>query len=344
MKKSAVLLAALVMLAVTMPVVASESTWSGELTYGFITDFTDVAPGYGNAFLSVTFKADDNNSVTAELDTAYIGATETELTIPTTLTVLNEFTAYFGSFYGVSDLAGMLGLKDMGLVAELTYGWVEVDAESYSVSGYGKENVAALGPGATNDTFALDAGYGDMAVLRLSTNPRTFGSATPDFLANLYGTIMGVKYSVEYYTAQKPKGQIGGDLAYSLAMGDITADFDAEVAYDTDTSTLSYGAGVAVGYGSLVSLGAGFAGTPDFGPLGINATLTPMEGIGLDVGMLLDFSATDMFQGLDISATKAFGAGTLRVGYLITSVGAGDLNAPATLPNGGLYITYDIVF
>jgi hypothetical protein len=327
-----------------MPVVASESTWSGELTYGFITDFTTVLPAYGNAFLSVTFKADDNNSVTAELDTAYAGAGLDVLTdLAGTTSTLNAFTAYIGDFSGVTDLAGVLGLKDMGLMATLTYGWTDVTVENYAVSGYGEENVAGFDPG-TTDTFAIDLGYMDMATLRVDLTPTTLLDPTPDVLVNVFGTIAGVKYSVGYWTADNPKGEFGADLAYSLAMGDIALDVDAEVAYDMNAAVFSYGAGVAVGYGSLVSLGAGFQGAPDFGLTGVNATLTPMEGIGLDVGMLLDFSATDMFRGLDISATKAFGAGTLRVGYLITSVDDGALNAPDTLPNGGMYVTYDITF
>ena len=63
------------------------------------------------------------------------------------------------------------------------------------------------------------------------------------------------------------------------------------------------------------------------------------ENVGADVDLLLSGDKADenVFQGVEFSAFVNPGPFEIRVGYLLTEVGDGGVNAPEELTNGGFY-------
>jgi hypothetical protein len=355
MKRLCVLMVVALMAAAALPVFAVDFSWNGELTYGVITDFSQVADAYGNAFIGVTAKADDNNVFHGTLSTAYSGAPITTLTDLTgTTATINAFTLYLSAAYFTSNLGAILGLNGFNLNA--TYGWADTGATSYSLSGYGYESIMAYDPQGARDNVQLIGGV-DVVNLQVSFSPmvsqlvpQTF---QPQLLADAYGAVGPVNYSVAYTTNKRTDGMglVGASVKWGQAFGDFKPAVNAEVNYDISapaTKSLEYGAGVSFAYKTIVTVAAGMNGWTDagLGKLGINVNVVPITGLGIDLGasMNLATDATTFINGIDGSVWYMLGKSKLRLGYLYTTIAGGSLNAPASLTNGGVYVSWDLTF
>lgn len=348
MRKVSFYVAALVLLAAAIPL-GAETTFkfSGELTYGVITDFTQSNPAYGNAFLTFNAKVDPNNNIYATLATALQGASQSVLTsLSGTTATFNAFTTYMSDFHGVSDVGAVLGWKANGFDPVVYFGWTDLTAVTHGVSGYGYEAVAAFDPG-TSDTFAIDFNFGSFATLRFDTNPRSPTTVANHFLTDLYGTAGPLSWSAVYWTNNRTDmtGLLGGDLGYNLTVGGVGLGLNAQAKYDfANANGWGYGVGMKATWATILTLGLGFAGSSTgLGNFGLNANVVPIAGLGVDLGTSFALGAGAL-NGIDISAWKTFGAGKLRLGYLFTTTNSGLLYGPASLPNGGAYASFDITY
>lgn len=356
MKRSIVVSVVVLMTAIALPVMATDWSWSGELTYGMILNATSIADAYGNANLSVAAKADENNVFHATLASAYGGVPVSVLTdLLGGTSTLNAFTAYFSAIYFASNLGAILGLKDFDLNA--TYGWVDTAATSYSLSGYGYESIMAYDPQGVRDNAQIVAGYHGLVNLQVSFSPMVSNVVpqpfVPQFLLDAYGGAGPVNYSVAYTTNKRADGLglVGASVKWGQAFGNLTPAVNAEVSYDLSapaTKQLEYGFGASFAVTPMVSVAAGLNGWTDagLGSLGVNASIVPVPGLGIDLAASLNLAtgAASVLNGIDGSVWCLLGKSKARVGYLYTTVGAGSLNAPATLTNGGVYASWDLTF
>lgn len=366
MKKIPVLI--LVLAAAAVPVMAASTvTFSGELTYGFITNGTNVADAYGNAVINLAAKVDDNNSIATQLATAYQNAGKTVLTdLAGGTATLNVFSVYLGNFSLTSDLGAILGIKSM-FDPVLQVGWFDPTTGGYTVSGYGNEN-ANVDPG-NRDAFQLSAGIGSVATVKFAFSPQIINSSgaqlfSPNYLLDVSGGMGPVSLDAALYydtndvsTASKGD-QVAASAKFSQAFGDISLGVAASVNYNfepagnpaapaSDAARLSYGAGLSVGYTSMVTVGASLRGSgAGLKDLQANVSLVPIANAGLDLGLAMD-NALANFAGVDTSVWYKFGPTTIRVGYLYENAGDTDANwkTPAGLaPNGGAYVSADLSF
>jgi hypothetical protein len=123
-----------------------------------------------------------------------------------------------------------------------------------------------------------------------------------------------------------------------------------EVSYDLSAPTskvIQYAAAASFAYKSMVTVMAAIDGwdKPGLDALTAQASFVPMAGLGIDAAAKFDLSgAAKPSYGVDLSAWYLFGKSKARLGYLITNNAYGALNAPASLPDGGLYFSWDLTF
>lgn len=350
MKKFTVLAVLALMVAVAMPVMATDFTWSGELTYGGITDFTNVLDAYANANIVLAGKVDDNNTINVRLNTAYKDAAITPLLdIAGTTAKINGFTLYLDRFNMVTDIGKVLGLSGLTIVS--TVGWADPSANSYSLTDYGNEGIVGYDPiGAARDNFMVVVGTGAAFNVMVDLYPLSNNSVAipfqPQAIADVYGVVGPVSYSVAYTTNQKTDGMglVGAAATFAQAFGDITPSINAEVSYDLTAAAVSYAGAVKVAYKTMVKAVVGLNGTGSqlAGVYGnVNGTFMPNFGADVDFNFSM---ATAGNYGVDASLWYLFGKTKARVGYLATNAAMGANNAPASLTDGGLYFTMDLTY
>jgi len=354
MKRITLLAVLALMVALAVPVMATDFAWNGELTYGSITDGTNVADAYVNAFIAVAGKADANNTFNLTFNAAYAGTGVPSVgLLAGGATTLNAFTEYASVIDLVSDVGKTLSLP-FGLVA--TFGWFEPAATSYSLTSWGYESLIAYDPwGVSHDSLQLVATFGTINVqLAFQPTDSTLQSQAldPQIIGDVYGVMGPIKFSVAY-TSNKTKdymGLAGASVVWTQAFGDLTPAVNAEFSYNLATGAknpYTIGVGASVAYTTLLTVGVGTSiNGAGLGNLGINVNLVPMTGLGIDVDPSLNLSGTgDLVNCIDVSAWYKIGASKVRVGYLYEKTGFGYMNAPANLaPNGGLYATWDLTF
>ena len=333
MKKLVVLIMVLALMAIALPVMASDVSFSGEITPGFLSDFNAGAttPTAVNAQVTVTAKADKNNTVTAEFGTD--------------ATLANVFDA----FYLVSDLGGAFNLSGVDPVLTVGYG-DPATATTLGVSAYGNENIVASDPGANSigTEIALATAIGKTANVFIALDPTLFTTpASTSFVASADGTFGPIMAAVYYGVSagDVSKGSIGGGLKYSTTMSGIDLAANGQAAYDLAASAFKYGAGVSAGM-KMVSGAVGFDGTGS-SAMGVtaNVSLTPSDMYGLDLAGGVNLKSTSDLT-VDASGYVMAGATKIRVGYLYEGNSAsptyGNLNAPSN--GNGLYATFDLSF
>jgi len=356
MKRITLLAVLALMVALAVPVMATDFTWSGELTYGAITDGANVVDAYGNAFIAVKAAADANNTFNATLSSAYSGTGQSvAVDLAGGATVLKAFGTYASVIDFASDLGKIMNLP-FGLVA--TLGWFEPAGTSYSVTGYGYESLIAFDPtGASHDAFQLIATF-DTVNVQLAMEPVSSTLAKVQFapqitVFDVYGVFGPIKASVAYTSNGKTDymGKAGASVTWTQAMGDLTPAVNAEFAYDLASGAKNpwtIGVGVNAAYTTLITVGLSTSiNGAGLGNFGINLGLVPMTGIGIDVASSLNMAsnAANILNGIDVSGTYKFGASKVRVGYLYETVKGFNYNAPADFPpNGGLYASWDLTF
>ncbi len=357
MKRITLLAVVALMVAFVVPVMATDFTWSGELTYGSITDGTNVADAYANAYVNVKAAADANNTFYASILGAYAGTGLPDVVdLSGTVTVLSAFSAYFNTAYLVSDIGKILGLN--GVTAVLTAGWLEPAGTSYSLTTWGYESIIAYDPwGVSHDTAELVVGFGAPLSLQVVLSPissvQQLQAINPQAIVDAYGTMGPISYSVAYTTNKRTDdmGLVGAAVKYTQAFGDITPAVNAEVSYDLHASAATIGYAASVAYTSVVTVAfGGVATTTGLGNFSAQVNLVPMSNLGIDVyaSMNLASGATNLINSIDGSVWYKLGATKIRAGYLYETGSfalGGPSGAPANLlPNGGVYALVDLTF
>jgi hypothetical protein len=324
----------LALMAIALPVMASDVTLSGELTAGFNTDFSTYTPNASNAYIDLAAKVDKNNTVNAEISAAYPGATATTLDM----------------FYLVSDLGGAFNLSGIDPVLTVGYG-DPVTAATLGVSGYGNEEVAFHDSGAATE-IALQTAVGKTANVLVAFDPMVLADQTAVHLLLNGDASFGPITAAVYYGvngAALSDSNIGAGVKYTTSMSGIDVGAAANVNYALGTSPLlAYGVGLSAGM-KMFSAGLGFNGdnaaTPNM-HLTVNASLTPSDMYGVDLGVGSNLTTGGQaFDTLDASGWVAAGATKIRLGYLYEPAGGGvigDLNAPSNVP--GMYASFDLSF
>jgi hypothetical protein len=324
----------LALMAIALPVMASDVSFSGELTAGFLSDFSNstTVPTAGNAKISLAAKVDKNNTINAEFSTD------------------EALAPAWDSFYLVSDLGGAFNLSGVDPVLTVGYG-DPVTAATLEVSGYGNETVVASDSGATTE-IALATAIGKTANVLVALDPTilTDSATAAHLVVSADGTFGPVMAAVYYGVngAAIGSGSIGGGAKYTTTMSGINLGADAQVAYDLGAKSVAYGAGLSAGM-KMVSGAVGFNGD-QAGTMGLSfdASLTPSDMYGVDVagGFNLTSGAANMFDTLDASGYVMAGATKIRLGYLYEGNSAspmfGAYNAPSD--GNGLYASFDLSF
>jgi len=328
MKRYTVFAVVALLAAIALPAMATDFTWSGEVTLGYMTDFSKASTLLSNNYLNLGAKLTDTLSAYTEL-----------LIEPDT----TGFPVNGGYFYGVLDIGKSLMLPFGEVV---TFGYVDTTTQYYNASGFGYEEVGDVDPGVRyNLSFVTTA---DPVNLLLSIDPSSLvkSPAAPSVLADVYGTFGPVKASVSYWTNKSAKGgQALGDVNFSQKMGDLGFAIDGQVKYDLAASTFGWGVGANVTYTTLLTVGVGTAGTPGLGNLGVNVNLAPSASYGADLGVSMNLAtgAANLLNCVEGSGWVKIDKSTLRVGYDYSN-GAFAYLAPTTLAHGGMFFSWDVTF
>ncbi len=345
MKKIAVLTIALVLMA-SLSAFASDVTLAGEFTYGGISDFSGVNPeAFGNAYVDITFKVDDINSVLFELAAAG--------DIPGVPPNLSAFRL-------TTDLGKALNLDPAGITLKMYSGWFgSGDKEYAAVGGYNNQWLTDPLSVVAHGGMLFDLGI--KGLVNVVYGQEWNLAVTPNAKAGAYSVMGPVSWEAWYETdgGLPADGNIGAGLKAALGgvVGSgLTLDLGASFIYDLDDAIASdaaakwgWGVGAKVGVGMITGY-VGVNGTAaDFlDGVGVAVNLAPLANVGLDAGVFLDtFANADTFNSADLSVYYKAGAGTVRLGYLVTpetpTAAVVTLNAP-TAGNGGLYAKFDIDF
>ena len=321
-----------------MPAFASDVTLGGDLTYGFISDFSGEAAGFAeDAFLSTDLTAvvDEINTVKWSYDWIDTGSAPS-----------------FDKVVVIHDLGAWL---DLPVGAVLTVGLDDPDANEYqSLSDLGNEEVFNFSPAEylgfdllvdadmVQFELAMDPGYKDA-----STGALLIGLAAPD--------LMGASAEVYYFQNgsaldEYGEGQVGLDAAYATEISGIALDAGVGFKYDLNdaaTDAWAYGVGLAVAYDMFgLSLGIDGNETDVLNQISGTVSVDPVELATLYAWFLMNFAeaADEVFQSAEIGVDAHVGAADMYVGYQITNgVYAPDYdNAPTLLADGGFFVKWDI--
>lgn len=343
MKKLTLVAVFAMLVAVALPVMATDFSWSGEVTLGAVTDFTSAKQGLINYWVNLDGKVNDNLGWHVEFGFNPGASPAVASWLPVT----------FYYYYGNADLGGILGLTAGGIDPVLTFGYMDSATPYYSLSAYDYESVGDVDPGSRYNITLTTAIMKTVNVL-ISVDPALVWTNTPIIIASVNGTFGPVSAALNYFNNSSPNNVLGADVKFQQAMGDLTIGVDASAKYDASakTSPFQYGAAVKVAYTTLINVAAGFASTAtglatsDLGNLGINANLVANPNLGVDLNLSLNLTtgATTLINGGDFSVWTKLDKSTVRLGYLYSTVGLGNVNAVAEPTDGGVYLNYDLSF
>ena len=166
-------------------------------------------------------------------------------------------------------------------------------------------------------------------------------------LAVVAGTSFGIDFGgstavAGVANAEAQRVEVDQDI--DIDVGPLHIDLAGGVDYDGDILA-DYAVGASVGF-SVFTIGGSVAGNQDIPMTDVKAFLDIATGdIGADVDLLLSADAEkEVFQGAEFSAFWNPGPLELRVGYLLTTLGAGDVNAPEVFDDGGVYAKVKISY
>jgi hypothetical protein len=334
MKKLTLFAVVALLAAGALPAMATDFSWSGEITFGFTTDFSGHSDNHlTNAYLNLTAKVNDNFSV---LSGIYFNPNSTAAAVPEALTNI-------GDYYATADLGKALSLP-VGEV--MTIGWIDTTATGYAVSGYAYESLV-LDPGVRYNVQSVTTF--DKINVQVSMDPASwFGTTPANYLLDIYGPLGPISFSAAYSSAAlgTGKGLIFGDVQFAQAMDPISFAADVQVKYDLNASAYTLGVGGKFAYSTMVTVGVGTSfSTAGLGNLGINVNYVNNPKFGADLGVSLDLAtgAANLINNIDGSLWTKIDVSTLRVGYDYTMNATG-YEAPIDLTNGGVYFSYDITF
>jgi hypothetical protein len=333
MKKLLVLLVVLAMVAIASPLYSQSGdvaeceycggvhAWSGphnvviggELQY--FKDSSTVDGNFAKTEINLMATIGDHNSIDIELDTAEGGAFDEAV-------LIDDFRLN-------TDIFGALGLDlpvtlntTIGYFDDYFTGWKYVSYSGWDFY-YGNWTISgnSLGPVALGAIHA-DIGVGPVTVMYASD----FEFQTLRFGAS--GGFGPVGFFASFGAASSAigDGALNVMVDYSGSFGDLSLYVPVHFGYDLGATDLWIGGGVAVDYTSLVHLAVGFdygqdAGA-DFTKLVVDLSSMPIGDLQVGVSAFMDFSATDVFSGLDGYVNYMFGASKFQIGYAYAPVGA----------------------
>jgi hypothetical protein len=309
-----------------LPVFAEHAStdFGGDDTLGFISDFGDVADVTTDLTWDVIVGIDDYNSFTWSLKGLNTGGDAIALDKALTTT----------------DIGMWLGLP-VGIKA--MWGYDDPDANEFGdVTGYGNQaydfspnEYWGFGLMVSASFFELEValspgGLGDLLI----------GAAVKEPIAGLNAEVYWFQNAAN--AADYSIGSLGVGVAYAAEIGPAALDVGVSFEYDLGGSTWDYGAGVAAEV-AIADVSVGLMGMDGSAVDSLSASLdlALMDKLDIYAGMETSLSGAG-FTGADVGLAGHIGAVTAYVGYLITSAGGGDYNAPSAPTDGGLYLKFDV--
>jgi hypothetical protein len=335
MKKLLVLSVLLGLLAI--PVFAEHATidFGGDDSFGFVGDFGDNIAEELDLTWDVIVGIDDYSSFTWSLK---------GLQDPGANIALDKALV-------TTDIGMWLGLP-VGIM--VNWGYDDPDANQFGdVTGYGNQTYDFSPAEYWGLDFLISI---SMAEIELAFNPAGAGGGY--LLAGLAvkEPIPGLNAEVYYFQGGAAvagdafdQGSIGVGAAYATEVAGASLEGGVSFEYALDDAISTFGAwqwtvGLVAGY-SMFEASVGIGGFDGETVSGMDFTvdIAAVDMATIYAGAVMSFvSGTDTFQGADLGVNAHIGAVECYLGYLITSNDAGDYNAPTTLPDGGLYLKFDV--
>lgn len=322
MKRINILLIAIVLLALTLPVMG-QVTFTGEVKGGVYLPLKDKVGGSiinNNAKLSAAYVADENVSGTIAIKTG----DATGFVIDTANANINLLPAF--------------GVKDVPLVMTLTIGKIDSNRQKVTdgYTHYGFESVTDIGTSSSFANLKLDTKIMDLVTVRAGIAPLDYNGSgdkakLAQFVVGAYGTVGPVSAEAFYGTAKSENGDIALGLGVSQALGDLALKVGGSTQIPLiDKAVVAWGAGASVAYTTLAKLTAsakGKIGTDQdaLGVIGIGVESTPVALITLKAGLTLDTAknANNVLDGIELASQFNLGKYTLTIGYNYTGKAAG---------------------
>jgi hypothetical protein len=317
---------------------ASDFSFGGDATYGFIGDFGDNFGEKTDLTFDIMAAIDDYNSLTINMDGLESGAT---------IGLAKALVA--------TDIGAWLGLP-VGLVA--SWGYDDPDANEFEVvTNYENEAVFDFSPNEYwGHAFLLSF---SMVEVEVAFDPGLASTAPGRLLAGLAvkEPIPGLNAEVYYFqnnvVDDLAQGKIGFDAGYSGEFGSVALDAGAAFMYnlaDTPAAGDEYAFGIGLAAAiSMFDITLGIAGDDEDALHTVSATVVvaPVDMADIYAGVLMDLSdltnGGEDLQEIDLGVNAHIGAVEAYLGYLVTSVGSGDnWNSPAGIIDGGAYIKFDV--
>jgi hypothetical protein len=338
MKKLLVLSVLLGLMA--LPMFASDITFGGDATFGFITQFKGDPLTY-----------EEEKDLTFDVKAA-----------------IDDYNSLTFSMNGLET--GTVGL-DIGLVTTDVGKWLDLPVGLKVAWGYDDPNWNDFAAISSYDALSIDLSpleYWGVDVLvsykffelELAMNPGAKNVGDLGYLLAglaVKEPIAGLSAEVYYFQAGSAldaydAGWIALDAVYAMAFGDLAVKVGPGFAYYLDDTATAFGAyrwalAATAAYKMFdfnTELG-GYDGEA-FAAMDAVIKVKPIDKAQLYAGLKLSFvDGTDTFQSADLGVALLMGATTAYVGYLITAdgVATGDINGyfDAT-PDGGFYIAFDV--
>lgn len=348
MKRINILLIAIVLLALTLPVMG-QVTFTGEVKGGVYQPIKDKAVGSvinNNAKLSAAYKADENVSGTIAIKT---GDPAAAFVIDTANANINLLPAF--------------GVKDVPLAMTLTVGKVDSNRQKVTdgYTHYGFESVTDIGTVASFANMQLDTKVMDLVTVRAGIAPLSYnGDSLIQFVVGAYGTVGPVSAELFYGDSKNKNGDIAIGAGFNQAFGDLALKVGGSTQIPlVDKAVVVWGAGASVAYTTLAKLTAsakGKIGTDQdaLGVVGIGVESTPVSLITLKAGLTLDTgkNVDNVLDGIELASQFNLGKYTLTLGYNYTGKKAGSVikndaftgKSAVVDTNGGISIQSTVTF
>jgi len=319
-----------------LPMFASDISFGGDVTFGFIGDFGDNENEVTDATVDLMATIDDYNSLTINTDGLEGGA----------WTGISKILVS-------TDVGALFGLP-VGVV--INWGWDDPDMNEFqNISGYGNEDPWDFSS-PSGEYWGLDflVSY-NFIEFEFAFNPggTVSGVNTGDLLVGLAAKepIPGLNAEVYYYQNESAidefgEGRIGVDAAYSAEFSGFALDAGVYFGFDlldTAANAWAYGVGLSGAY-SIATVTVGLDGneTDALNTLSATAVVAPVDLLDIYVGMWYDVANSDLVEA-DLGVNPHLGAVEMYLGYLIDNGAGGDnFNAPPGIGDNAAYVKFDV--
>jgi hypothetical protein len=347
MKKLLVLSVLLGLMA--LPMFASDITFGGDATFGFIGDFGDNENEVRDLTIDVKAAIDDYNSLVIEFNSL-------EKVEPLT----GKPDLQYEKALVTTDIGAWLGLP-VGL--KVSWGWDDPDMNEFQIiSAYENEDPWNFSP---SEYWGIDflMSYNIIEV-ELAFNPGVAATDPGQLLAGLAvkEPIPGLNAEVYYYqgsdaattvpTDEFGEGYIGFDAAYAGEFSGFGLEAGAYFGYylgdAVGVPAWAMGAGLSGAY-SMFTMTVGLDGNETDALNGLTATavVAPIDMLDIYAGMYYDGANSELAE-IDLGVNAHVGAVEVYVGYLVDgdspAIASGDhFHAPPGLgTESGAYIKFDV--